>query len=166
MRKIKFIEFWCYFLYLSGYKRKYLGWNVWGRTECSGGELSQSEIYALSKWAGTLSQEQISKGAKSALYFSRNYAGRNHWWAADFSTNADQWEKIQFNLNQCETKRANSLSNNDVVYVFESRKGDIYVVTHSSGLNLVSSKDLLCDHIEFIHLNKLNGLPSDLAYAI
>lgn len=74
--------------------------------------------------------------------------------------------KIQFNLNQCETKRANSLSNNDVVYVFESRKGDIYVVTHSSGLNLVSSKDLLCDHIEFIHLNKLNGLPSDLAYAI
>ena len=40
------------------------------------------------------------------------------------------------------------------------------MVTHSSGLNLVSSKDLLCDHIEFIHLNKLNGLPSDLAYAI
>ena len=40
------------------------------------------------------------------------------------------------------------------------------VATHSSGLNLVSSKDLLCDHIEFIHLNKLNGLPSDLAYAI
>lgn len=83
-----------------------------------------------------------------------------------FSTNADQWEKIQFNLNQCETKRANSLSNNDVVYVFESRKGDIYVVTHSSGLNLVSSKDLLCDNIEFIHLNKLNGLPSDMAYTI
>ena len=46
-------------------------WNVWGGLNVVEGELSQSEIYALSKWAGTLSQEQISKGAKSALYFSR-----------------------------------------------------------------------------------------------
>lgn len=83
-----------------------------------------------------------------------------------FSTRVGQWEKVQFNLNQCETKRANSLSNNDVVYAFESRKGDIYVVTHSTGLNLINSKDLLCDNIEFIHLNKLNGLPSDMAYTI
>src|SRR5699024_5872784 len=83
-----------------------------------------------------------------------------------FSAKTDEYRKIQFNLNHCETKRANSLSNNDVIYTFESKKGEIYIITHSSGLNLVTSKNLLCDNIEFVHLNKQNGLPSDMAYTM
>ena len=74
--------------------------------------------------------------------------------------------KYNLILNHCETKRANSLSNNDVIYTFESKKGEIYIITHSSGLNLVTSKNLLCDNIEFVHLNKQNGLPSDMAYTM
>ena len=83
-----------------------------------------------------------------------------------FPISIEEKEKIQFHLNQCETKRANSLSNNDVIYTFESSNGEIYIITHSSGLNLVKSKNLLCDNIEFEHMNKKNGLPSDLAYTI
>lgn len=83
-----------------------------------------------------------------------------------FSTEVDEWKKVQFNLNSCETRRTNSLSNNDVIYAFESHKGNIYILTHSSGLNLDTSKNLLCDNIEFIHLNKQSGLPSDIAYTM
>ena len=60
-----------------------------------------------------------------------------------FSAKTDEYRKIQFNLNHCETKRANSLSNNDVIYTFESKKGEIYIITHSSGLNLVTSKNFV-----------------------
>ena len=35
-----------------------------------------------------------------------------------FSAKTDEYRKIQFNLNHCETKRANSLSNNDVILYF------------------------------------------------
>ena len=42
-----------------------------------------------------------------------------------FPAKTDECKKIQFNLNHCDTKRANSLSNNDVIYTFESGKGEI-----------------------------------------
>ena len=75
-------------------------------------------------------------------------------------------EEIDFHSICREQGNVNSLSNNDVIYTFESKKGEIYIITHSSGLNLVTSKNLLCDNIEFVHLNKQNGLPSDMAYTM
>ena len=58
------------------------------------------------------------------------------------------------------------MANNDVLYIFESRTGEIYVVTYSGGISQIKSENLLSNHIRFSHLNKRTGLPSDIAYAI
>lgn len=83
-----------------------------------------------------------------------------------FSVNFDKPEEIKFYQNICDSKRVNSLSNNDVMYVFESSKKQIYALTYTGGVNKVISTSLLHDTIEFSHLNMRNGLPSDMAYSI
>lgn len=74
--------------------------------------------------------------------------------------------KSAFHLNRSRQNQASSLSNNDVMYVHQRYCGDLYVVPYSGGISRIASDDLLSDSIEFIHYNKTNGLPSDLAYAI
>lgn len=83
-----------------------------------------------------------------------------------FSTDFATSEKIKFYRNRCEKSRMESLSNNDVLYVFESSSKEIYLITFSGGLNKMTSKNLLSEQIQFTHYNKQNGLPSDMAYSI
>lgn len=83
-----------------------------------------------------------------------------------FSSDFQSPNQIAFHYNHCEETRAGSLANNDVLYIFESRTGEIYVVTYSGGISQIKSDNLLSNHIRFSHLNKRTGLPSDIAYAI
>ncbi len=83
-----------------------------------------------------------------------------------FMPNAAHPEQIEFFFNQCEENRLESLPNNDILHIFESRDGELFVISFSEGFSKVKSKDLLTDHIDFSHFNKENGLPSDIAYAM
>lgn len=75
-------------------------------------------------------------------------------------------EDIVFHLNRSRQNQASSLSNNDVMYIYRRKNGDLYIVPYSGGISRIASENLLSDSIEFVHFNKRNGLPSDLAYAI
>ena len=83
-----------------------------------------------------------------------------------FMPNAAHPEQTKFFFNRCEENRLKSLANNDVLHIFESRDGELFVVSFSDGFSKVESKDLLTDHIDFSHFNKENGLPSDIVYAM
>lgn len=83
-----------------------------------------------------------------------------------FSSDFQSPDKIKFHYNHCEEKKPESLANNDVLYIFESSSGELYIVTYSGGISHVKSDHILSDSIQFSHLNKKNGLPSDIAYAI
>lgn len=83
-----------------------------------------------------------------------------------FSSNFQSPDDIRFYCNHSEANAANSLANNDVLYIFENHLGKIYVITYSGGVSQLTSKELLSNHLTFEHLNKRNGLPSDIAYAI
>lgn len=83
-----------------------------------------------------------------------------------FSADFKQPAEIKFYHNKCEKARPESLSNNDVLYVFESSSHQIYVTTFSSGISKMESGDLLSEQISFSHINKKNGLSSDMVYSI
>lgn len=52
------------------------------------------------------------------------------------------------------------------MYIYQRKCGDLYTVPYSGGISRIASENLLSDSIEFVHFNKRNRLPSDLAYAI
>lgn len=83
-----------------------------------------------------------------------------------FSTDFTYPGEIRFYHNKCEKSRPESLSNNDILYVFESSSQQIYVATFSSGISKMESIDLLSEQIVFSHINRTNGLASDMAYSI
>lgn len=83
-----------------------------------------------------------------------------------FSSHFQSPEVINFFHNQCEEDREGSLSNSDVLYGFESKTHDIYVVTFGGGFSRVESGNLLSEHIKFSHYNRRNGLPLDMAYSM
>lgn len=72
-------------------------------------------------------------------------------------------KKIVFKLHKKEYNRENSLSNNATMYVTEDDDHNIYVCTESGGVNMITSKDYLSDELDFMHLNRSSGLPSDVA---
>ncbi len=83
-----------------------------------------------------------------------------------FSSDFESPDGIKFYYNHCDKKRPGSLANNDVLYIFESRSGALYVATYSGGISRIESGNILSDSIQFSHIHKMNGLPSDMAYAI
>ncbi len=83
-----------------------------------------------------------------------------------FSQDFDKPEDIVFHFNHSEPALTHSLASNDVLYIHETHSGKIYVVTYSGGISRITSDNLLQEHLTFEHLNKTNGLPSDIAYAI
>lgn len=83
-----------------------------------------------------------------------------------FSSDFRSPDDIRFYYNQSMSNVANSLANNDVLSIFENHAGTIYVATYSGGISRITSKELLSTSITFEHLNKKNGLPSDIAYAM
>lgn len=52
------------------------------------------------------------------------------------------------------------------MYIYRRKNGELYIVPYSGGISRIASENLISDSIEFVHFNKRNGLPSDLAYAI
>lgn len=83
-----------------------------------------------------------------------------------FSSRFSNPEDIRFYLNYCEANRENSLSDNDVMHVMETSAGEVYITTCSGGISRVPLDGLLSDKIDFFHYNKINGLPSDIAFAM
>jgi len=83
-----------------------------------------------------------------------------------FSSDFQSPDDIRFYYNQSISNAANSLANNDVLSIFENHAGTIYMATYSGGISRITSKELLSTSITFEHLNKKNGLPSDIAYAL
>lgn len=73
---------------------------------------------------------------------------------------------IRFRLHKRDANRAASLSNNAVVYVMEDSKGRIFVCTESGGLNMLQTKDVLGEQLDFKHYNTLSGLPSDITMSV
>lgn len=61
---------------------------------------------------------------------------------------------------------AGSLSDNDVMYVYPSRSGALYVATNSGGVDRILSDDLLSDNLRFETLTKKQGLASDIAFSL
>ncbi len=83
-----------------------------------------------------------------------------------FSSSFNRPEEIKFYWNTRKAWDKTSLSNNDVMYLFENRKKRIYAATQSGGLNELVSKDLLSENLVFKIYNEQNGLPSDLTRSI
>lgn len=83
-----------------------------------------------------------------------------------FSDDFGSADEINFFHNKCDRFSPKSLSNNDVMYVFETSSEEFYIATFSGGINKIESSSLLSDQIEFSHLNKKNGLSSDMVYGM
>jgi len=79
-----------------------------------------------------------------------------------FSVNFEKPENIKFYRNVRNPDNARSLSANDVMYIFEDRKKDVYVVTQNAGVNKLVSDNLLSDNLKFEGFNQNNGLFSNL----
>lgn len=73
-------------------------------------------------------------------------------------------EAIRFYHNICE-ERYSSLSNNDVLNIFQTRAGQLLVTTLSGGVSVLEDKDILSDKLIFKHHNAANGSVSDLSFS-
>jgi signal transduction histidine kinase/DNA-binding response OmpR family regulator/ligand-binding sensor domain-containing protein len=62
--------------------------------------------------------------------------------------------------------RPGSLSDNDVMYVYPSGSGALYVATNSGGVDRVLSDNLLSDNLRFETLTRKQGLASDIAFSL
>jgi len=78
-----------------------------------------------------------------------------------FSTKFKKPGHIRFFCNT-KTDKPNSLSESDVMSIFKSRNGRIYLSTNSGGLNFIKSGNLLSEEIVFNAITKKNGLASDV----
>jgi len=80
-------------------------------------------------------------------------------------TNAKETElsKMQFTPHTKEAGRPKSLSNSATMYALEDSKGRIYICTESGGLCELESSNIFDKELNFRHLNKSTGFPSDVA---
>ena len=83
-----------------------------------------------------------------------------------FGANFAQPDEVKFYLNRRCQEQTSSLSNNDVMYIYRRKNGDLYIVPYSGGISRIESHNLLTDSLSFTHYNRQNGLPSDLAYSL
>ncbi|MBQ8520622.1 MAG: response regulator [Bacteroides sp.] len=78
----------------------------------------------------------------------------------------DNVEQATFYANIHRPDDKSSLKSNDVMSIFQSRSGEIYVLTFTGGINQIISKPPFNDQIRFKHFTESNGLPSDLVYSM
>lgn len=78
----------------------------------------------------------------------------------------DDFTEVVFHRNIRKTDDASSLSGNDVMYVYEDSKKDIYVLPFSGGMNRLLSRDLLSENLQFECWAEPEGLPSELVYSM
>ncbi len=65
-----------------------------------------------------------------------------------------------FYLNRQKAQK-HSMVGNDVMQIAANRKGDIYLANFGGGINVITSKPLLSNNIQFRQISTLNGLASD-----
>lgn len=81
-----------------------------------------------------------------------------------FNTHFTSPSQIHF-FHNGKNGKPHSLSENDVMSIYPSKKGDIYLCTVSGGINRIISDKLLSDEIEFECFSQNEGLASDVVYS-
>ena len=89
------------------------------------------------------------------LHFTKNdvmlAASGSGLWVARLEKDAD---KMQFQLHERESGRANSLNCSATMDVTEDAQGHLFVSTESGGINQIMSQNLLVDTLSFRHFNE------------
>ena len=74
----------------------------------------------------------------------------------------EPYEKMRFYVNRRHPKDASSLSNNIVMEILNTRKGELFLATSGGGTERILSSRLLSDTIHFEHFSVLDGISSDM----
>ena len=74
----------------------------------------------------------------------------------------EPYEKMRFYVNRRHPKDASSLSNNIVMEILNTRKGELFLATSGGGTERILSSRLLSDTIRFEHFSVLDGISSDM----
>lgn len=82
------------------------------------------------------------------------------------STRFDQPADLPLYQNMRRPSDPQSISNNEVLALMRTKKGDIYATTNSGGINRLLSENLLSDTIRFAFFTEANGAYSDLVFSI
>ncbi len=77
-----------------------------------------------------------------------------------FSSDFSNPEKVKFYHNIQDDTVETSLAGNDIMHIFQTSAGDVYLLTFSFGVNKVLSDKLLSNRIQFRNYNEQNGLES------
>lgn len=74
----------------------------------------------------------------------------------------EPYEKMHFYVNRRQPDRASSLSNNYVMEILQTRKGEFFLATSGGGTEKILSRKLLSDTIRFQHYSVSEGIASDM----
>lgn len=83
-----------------------------------------------------------------------------------FSGEFDRPEEIDFYRNIRQSNKANSLTNNDIFYVYKDHKNHSFALVENGGINQITSQNIFSDNIEFDSFTERNGLISDLTLSM
>ena len=72
------------------------------------------------------------------------------------------YEEMPFYVNNRRPNDANSISNNYVTEILRAKSGRLYIATSGGGTDVVISRKLLCDTIQFQHFSVAEGISSDM----
>lgn len=79
---------------------------------------------------------------------------------------SDKPQNMAFHANRRVPSEKTSLGNDQVMNILQSHDGRLYVATYGGGLNIIKSRDLLSDKIEFQAMTTDNGMASDVALSM
>lgn len=82
-----------------------------------------------------------------------------------FSTDFTSPDKIKFFQNRFQ-KGTHSLSGNDIMDVYRTKRNDIYILSATRGVNKLLSNNILSDSLEFKYLFQEDGLLSNLVLSV
>lgn len=106
------------------------------------------------------SKVRIVREIRNTLFVGTTYG------LITIDTELDNVSEMVCYRNIRKTDNVSSLSGNDVMYVYEDTKKDIYVLPFSGGVNRLLSKNLLNEKLQFECWAEPEGLPSELVYSM
>lgn len=83
-----------------------------------------------------------------------------------FSSDFDRPEEIKVYCNSRRPNDATSLSGNELMYIYEDSREDIYLMTQNAGINKIVSDNLLSEDITMEIFSEKKGLASDLTQSM
>ncbi len=83
-----------------------------------------------------------------------------------FSSEFEDYNDIKFYQNTRKSSELGSLSNNDVMYAYCDKDGNIFVLTQNGGINRIISENLLSNEIQFETYTEKDGLFSDMVLSM